>query len=188
MNYYIEIALHFDQEIGLDFLWKKVFMQVHLALVENSKGTIGVSFPECGNDYFPLGNKLRLFASSYQELKTLDLNNWLEKLWGYIDVSEIKPVPDGIKRYAKFTRRQVKTGKERLARRYAKRHNVTFNEALKYYENMEKKMLSLPFIKLQSLSTKQEMKIFIEKLTLEHPQKGSFNSYGLSSDATVPCF
>ena len=188
MNFYIEIKLQCDPEIGLGFLWKKVFTQVHLALVEHSKGAIGVSFPDYGDKFFPLGDTLRLFAPSQDELDTLNIEQWLNRLLDYVTISEIKKVPENVKSYAQFFRKQVKTGKERQARRYAKRHSISYEEALKRYKNMEEKTLSLPFVMLQSLSTKQEMQLFIERKLLDHELLGDFNSYGLSKDASIPLF
>ena len=188
MDYYIEIKLLNDPEIGLGFLWKKVFAQVHLALAERGGGTIGVSFPKYGDKVFPMGDTLRLFASTQDTLTALNLREWLARLQDYAAVSAIQKTPDNIQGYAQFSRKQAKTGKERQARRYAKRHHIDYEEALKHYENMEEKVLKLPFVMLQSLSSNQEMKLFVEKKPSATEVKGDFNSYGLSKEATVPWF
>ena len=188
MKHYIEIKLLHNPEIEFEFLWKKVFTQVHLALVESSKGSVGISFPKYGDTSFPLGDTLRLFASSQKELEALKIGQWLDRLQDYITVTEIREVPENVKGYAKFIRKQVKTGKERQARRYAKRHDVTYEEALKRYADMEEKTLPLPFIVLQSLSTDQEMKLFVERVMINDDISGDFNSYGLSKGGVVPIF
>lgn len=188
MNYYIEIRLLHDAETGLGFLWKKVFTQIHLALAERGNGGVGVSFPKYGDTVFPMGDTMRLFASTQDALATLNLGEWLARLRDYVAVSAIQKTPDNIKEYAQFSRKQVKTGKERQARRYAKRHNMGYEEALKHFDTMEEKVLNLPFIMLQSLSSAQEMKLFVEKQRTRTEVRGEFNSYGLSKEATVPWF
>jgi CRISPR-associated endonuclease Csy4 len=188
MNYYIEIKMQCDPEIGLGFLWKKVFTQIHLALAERGNGGVGVSFPKYGDTVFPMGDTLRLFASTQDALTALNLGEWLARLQDYVAISAIQKTPDSLQEYAQFSRKQVKTGQERQARRYAKRHNITYEEALKKYSDMEEKTLSLPFIMTQSLSTGQEMKLFIQKSLTETQTEGEFNSYGLSQKASVPCF
>ena len=66
MKYYQEISLLPNVDIGLYFLWQKVFQQIHLALVENKgtekAGEVGVAFPEYNANKFSLGTKLRLLA------------------------------------------------------------------------------------------------------------------------------
>lgn len=188
MDYYIEIKLQCDPEISLGFLWKKVFTQVHLALAERGNGGVGVSFPKYGDKIFPMGDTLRLFAGSEEALEALKIDGWMVRFRDYVTVSEIQKTPGDINEYALFSRKQVKTGKERQARRYAKRHNVDYGEALKIYDSMEEKVLKLPFIMLQSLSSNQEMKLFVGKSQSIIEKPGDFNSYGLSKEATVPWF
>jgi CRISPR-associated endonuclease Csy4 len=188
MKYYIGITLLPDAEIGLGFLWKKVFTQVHLALAERGGGSIGVSFPKYGDKVFPMGDALRLFAGNEEALEALKIDEWMTRLRDYVTISGIQKTPDTIQEYVLFSRKQVKTGKERQARRYAKRHQVDYEEALKHYDNMEEKILNLPFVMLQSLSSNQEMKLFVEKRRSTTEKIGDFNSYGLSKEATVPWF
>jgi CRISPR-associated endonuclease Csy4 len=188
MKYYIEIRLIDEIEIGLDFLWQKLYTQIHLALVEQGEGHVGVSFPKYGDSMFPLGDTLRLFAESEEALAALNIKKWLARLIDYLEIMPIQKVPDTVSGYALFTRKQVKTGKERQARRYAKRHNISYEEALKKYSVMEEKVSTLPFVMMQSLSSGQEMKLFIQKSAVETQTEGEFNSYGLSLNASVPCF
>ena len=89
MKYYQEIRLLADAEASLGFLWQKIYQQIHLALAENKVGehesAIGLSFPgyyvpkEKGKKQqgkgFPLGDKIRLFANSKEELEKLELED-----------------------------------------------------------------------------------------------------------------
>jgi len=200
MKYYIEIKLFSDTEITLGFIWKKLYAQIHLALVEvrdeNNLVSVGLSFPQYQLSEFPLGDKLRLFAKSKEELETLDLNRWLARLLDYVEVSEIKEVPSNVNEFVSFRRKQFKSNSEmrRLAKRYAKRNAITEEEALRNFELTEKKYNKLkdenklPYINVKSLSTDRELKFFIQKSELNEHKIGLFSTYGLSNESTVPSF
>jgi len=166
---------------------------VLLALVEvrdeNNLVSIGLAFPKYSNDRF-LGDTLRIFAPTKEALEKLDLNRWIARLLDYLDVSEIKEVPNNIKEYTSFRRKQFKTNIERLARRQAKRKGISYEEALKNYKDFdeEKKKTRLPFVNIKSLSSDKELKLFIQKSEKKEPKKGLFSTYGLSKETTVPLF
>ena len=193
MNYYVDIKLLIDTEITLGFVWKKLYAQIHLALVEvrdeNNLTSIGLGFPKYSNDRF-LGDTLRIFASTKEELEKLNLNRWVARLLDYLTVSDIKEVPTNVTEFVSFRRKQFKTNAERLARRQAKRKNISFEEALKNYENFdeEKKKTKLPYINVKSLSSDKELKVFIEKINQIEPKEGLFSTYGLSKETTIPWF
>jgi CRISPR-associated endonuclease Csy4 len=195
MNYYVDIKLLTDTEITLGFVWKKLYTQIHLALVEvrdkNNLTSIGLGFPRYSNDRF-LGDTLRIFAPTKEELEKLNLNHWIARLLDYLTVSDIKEVPSNVTEFVSFRRKQFKTNAERLARRQAKRKGISYEEALKNYENFDeeekKKKNRLPFINIKSLSSNREMKIFIEKSKAKEESQGLFSTYGLSSESTVPWF
>jgi len=194
MNYYIDIKLLTDTEISHSFLWKKLYAQIHLALVEvrdeNDLVSIGLAFPKYSDDRF-LGDTLRLFSVTKEELESLKLEQWLSRLEEYLFVGKIKEVPPTTE-FVSFKRKQFKTNVERLARRQAKRKGISYEEALKNYENFDeeekKKKNRLPYINVKSLSSDKEMKIFIEKSNAKEEKKGLFSTYGLSSESTVPWF
>jgi len=194
MNYYVDIKLLTDTEITLGFVWKKLYAQIHLALVEvrdkDNLVSIGLGFPKYSDDRF-LGDTLRIFAPTKEELEQLDLNRWVERLLDYLTVSELKEVPTTTE-FVSFRRKQFKTNAERLARRQAKRKGISYEEALKNYENFDeeekKKKNRLPYINVKSLSSDREMKIFIERSKAKEESQGLFSTYGLSSESTVPWF
>jgi CRISPR-associated endonuclease Csy4 len=193
MKYYVDIALISNEEIDLGFLWRKLYAQIHLALVEvrneDNLVSVGLSFPNYSKDRF-LGDRLRLFASTKKELERLKLEEWLSRLEGYVFLGEIKEVPSDVTKFVSFRRKQFKTNTERLARRQAKRKGISYEEALKNYENFdeEKKKTKLPYINVKSLSSDREMKVFIEKSEEKESKNGLFSTYGLSSESTVPWF
>ena len=200
MNFYQELTFVSNAEVNLGFIWEKVFQQLHITLVENKIGVnesaIGFSFVSYGVHQFPLGNKLRLFANSENELVKLDIHECLKRLNDYCHVGFIKPVPADIKQYALFKRKIVKTIKSK-AKRKAKYLNKPYDEVLssllKDGEPIKKK---LPYINVESLSTKKRFDqnvsypflLFIEQTLFDSPQDGSFDCYGLSKTATVPWF
>jgi len=193
MNYYVDIKLLTDTEISLGFVWKKLYAQIHLALVEvrdeNNLVSIGLGFPKYSNDRF-LGDTLRIFAPTKEALEKLDLNRWIARLLDYLIVSEIKEVPTHINEYVSFGRQQFKTNRETLARRQAKRKGISYEEALQNYANFDenKNKTKLPYINIKSLSTDREMKVFIKKSEPKEREDGLFSTYGLSNKSTVPWF
>ena len=179
MNHYLEITLLPNYEINLFSLWSKTFQQIHLGLVEiqdaQKRVPIGLSFPEykMGKKFSILGSKLRLFAADEAALTRFDVASRLSRLSDYVHCTGIRPVPSTIKGYAIYQREQPKTGRERLARRYAKRHNLDYETAfngkvelcakhdnatecermLMSYSEMPHKTITTPFIRLKSLSS-----------------------------------
>ena len=103
---------------------------------------IGVSFPEyvIGEKYSVLGGKLRLFAQDEATLAQFDAAKWLSRLSDYVHCTSIRPLPERLTGYAIYQREQPKTNKERLARRYAKRHNIDYDTALLHYGDMAYKL------------------------------------------------
>ena len=192
MAYYQEIALHHRARIGLYDFWQKLYQQIHFALVENKKqknvSKIGISFPEYNAEEFLLGTKLRLFADDEQSLLAIQSEKWLNRLSEYVHVKQIAPVPEILGGYACFRQVKMKGSKEKLARRRAKRHGETFEQALAHFDNYKEQHTKLPYINMNSQSNGQHFRLFIEKQIQKQQQKGYFSCYGLSNTSTVPLF
>jgi CRISPR-associated endonuclease Csy4 len=194
MKHYIEITLLPNPDINLFGLWSKVFQQIHLGLVEaqddQGRIPIGVSFPEyvTGEKYSVLGGKLRLLANDEVTLSRFNASQWLSRLSDYVHCTGIRPVPEKLTGYAIYQREQPKTSNERLARRYAKRHNVDYDTALLRYSTMTHKTIATPFIRLKSLSGDQEFCLWIKKTVVSELSGTTFSSYGLSAASSVPEF
>ena len=214
MKVYQEIKLLESPEIPLNFLWEKVFQQIHLGLVEmqNEQGRvpIGLSFPDyvSGEKFSLLGGKLRLLANDEASFSQFNATKWLSRLTDYVHCTSIRPVPEKVTGYAIYQREQPKTNKERLARRYAKRHNVDYDLALNgmvtlsvkslqnpectkaemRYSEMKHQTITAPFIRLKSLSGGNEFCLWIKKTVVTEPFDIAFSSYGLSTKSTVPEF
>lgn len=195
MIYYQEILIKPSFDISVYFIWEKLFKQIHLAIASTTKDkshfNIGVSFPgyDLRNKRNGLGNLLRLHAKSEEALVSLNITDSLRSLTDMLEIVPIASVQaDKIECYAIFRRKQVRSSSERLARRYAKRHQLSYTEAVKIYNDKEDELTSLPFINFDSLSTGSRFKLFIERKKVVTAVDGYFNSYGLSQQATVPLF
>jgi len=192
MNFYIEITLLPGVDVGLYFLWEKVFQQIHKGLVSikgtEEKGPVGLSFPEYDTKRNQLGAKVRLFA--YDE-KTLDELNSKRLLSGYLDyvhLTRSRSVPNSILSYACYKRHQPKSSIERLARRKAKREGRSEEEALKLLQPFQEQRVRTPYINMCSISSKHRFRLFIYKQKFQSPVNGGFSCYGLSGNSTVPEF
>ena len=200
MKFYQEITLIDQAEISLYFIWSKLYTQLHIGLAEikdvNEKVNIGISFPkyiyEQGNETkkskVHLGDKLRIFAETQADLEKLNIHKWLERLTDYLHIISIREVPETkITGYATYSRKQIKTNAERLARHRVKRGDIGFDEALARYSNVVT-TTDLPYIQMKSLTSDKSFKLFIEKKNANQSENQVFSTYGLSSESSVPEF
>ena len=80
------------------------------------------------------------------------------------------------------------SGAERATRRLIKRHpELNYETELARLQALNAHS-PLPFIQLNSLSSKQAFRLFIAKSEATVVQTGDFGTYGLSNSATVPDF
>lgn len=202
MKKYVEITLLPDAETPLYFLWEKLYPQLHLALVEvaDAKGkvNVAVSFPKYHQEKRRLGDKLRLFGESEQNLEALQLSKWLSRLADYVHVKKIQDVPAEVEGYAFFSRLIEKGSDEKLARRRAKKLGVSYEEALAFFQDKKERLQPkrdahlYPFISTRSLGTdagENKYPITIVRTETDNLVLGEgFSTYGLSSDSSVPIF
>ena len=195
MSHYQELTLLQHEEVPLYALWGKVYTQIHLALTELQAalgtGKVGVAFPEYRFDAEAqsghLGRKLRVFADDVAVLQQLNLAQHLRRYVDYVQLSAVSAVPaeHGLACYARV---QVKSGAERAARRLIKRHpELDYETELARMQALSVHSV-LPFLQLNSLSSKQRFRLFIAKSEATVEQTGDFGAYGLSNSATVPDF
>ncbi len=191
MKAYIEITLLPDIDVPLNFLWQKVYQQLHLGFVEMKKedGTqpIGVSLPKYDALAFTLGDKLRLFAHDSKMLEQFNAKFWLKKLSNYVHVTGVRDVPEKVK-YGCFQRVQLKTNTLRLARRKAKRENIDLENALLSFHKFDERKTDVPFVVIKSVSTREMFRLFILYNEQDTQKQGDFSTYGLSDKTTVPIF
>lgn len=192
MNYYLDITLLPDAEIGLYFLWEKVYQQIHLGLVEmqdiTGKIPVGIALPAYDAEAHQLGNKLRLLTENEAHLENLNASHWLSRLSDYVHVTGIRQVPTGVQIYACYPRLQPKSNNARLARRKAKRENISVEQALAAFEKHPEQRIDSPYVWIKSQSSGERFRLFIGYVqAIQRPSAG-FSAYGLSSHSSVPIF
>lgn len=193
MWFYQEVILQPTEDIAISFLWAKVYRQIHLALVnsKDAQGVIrcGVAFPEYSDVQPTLGRTLRLLASEESDLQHLNLTDALKHLApDYVKIKAIHPVPiRACKGFVTYSRYQPEAAAARKARRYAKRHSVSIENAQKIFPVATNKT-RYPYIQLESMSNHHRFSLFIQKQeAVEHPCEG-FSAYGFSRRSSVPDF
>ncbi len=188
MDYYQDLKILDDPEFPPSMLMNALFAKLHRVLVKLESNKIGVSFPNVVQDKKFLGDVLRLHGTS-DTLNKLQEQNWLKGMRDHLEISDSKVIPADAK-HCRVRRVQAKSNAERLRRRYLKRHkSVTENDVLAMIPSSMEKRLSYPFIQMNSESTDQRFRLFIEHLPAQQVAvQGEFNSYGLSRNATIPWF
>jgi len=184
MNYYVDVFILANPELLDHILMCELLQRLHNALVDLGNGEIGVSFPRFNTN---LGNHLRLHGNLHilQRLMSFD---WIGTVQDHVKTTSIHPIPQKVE-YRNIRRVQCKSSIERLMRRSVKKGWLTKEEADEKIENSKDCVLNLPYVKLRSHSTKQLFRLFIgHGPILSESVPGSFSTYGLSSQATVPWF
>lgn len=188
MDHYQDIKILPDSEFPLPMLMNALFAKLHRTLVQINSNSIGISFPKVVSERPSLGDLFRLHGTQ-SNLQQLQSQNWLQGMRDHTDVKDIARVPSGTQ-HCRVRRVQAKSSVERLRRRYCKRHEgVTAADVASLIPNSVEKRLSLPYLQLKSESTGQRFCLFIEhQQVLAQVTMNDFNSYGLSSQSTVPWF
>ncbi|WP_109441663.1 type I-F CRISPR-associated endoribonuclease Cas6/Csy4 [Acinetobacter haemolyticus] len=203
MNYYIELTLIDSPDFSLFELWSKVYTQLHIAFAEhsNEQGRIsfGVSFPQYRMNEQKkigfLGTKIRVFASSENQLQQLNLGKWLERFIDYVHITQPREIPQAkINGYAHYYRVNPKMSVEERIVHQAQRRNISLDEAKQHFKQYVEQPIGEPYVSLKSLSAKREQNIdrpyrlYIGKSVADQAKVGMFGTYGLSRMATVPEF
>ncbi|WP_435980588.1 type I-F CRISPR-associated endoribonuclease Cas6/Csy4 [Psychrobacter sp. DM4] len=196
LTHYQEITIIPDPEIAPYFIWSKLFTQLHIALAEarnvHSIKSIGVSFPDYHFDEkgksSKLGLKLRVLAISQQDLETLNLDKWLERLTDYVHVKRIAEVGDKAKGHV-IVRRYRHKNVLKQAEAFAEYKGITLDAALIHCAKHKQDNKPYPYISLRSISNNQPYALSIIQEMVDDETQGSFNSYGINNavdEVTVP--
>ncbi len=192
MQVYIDITLLPNAEAEPHFLLSKVFQKLHLALVENQDANglspVGITFPEFNEKEHTLGSKIRLFATDEKSMAHLNVQRWLNRFSDYVHITSIRPVPENITTYVRFSRIRTKTSKERLARRASRRHGISIDQALKERESFRPEYTKAPFIWMKSLSSDNQFRLFIAREEATEMGDPCFTTYGLAKNGALPNF
>lgn len=187
MNHYIDIRLRPDPEFSAAHLMAALFSKLHRVLAQRGELQVGVSFPLMEQQHAGLGGVMRLFGDA-KPLDMLMAEPWLLGMRDHTEVGAITLVPD-YAQYRQLKRVQAKSSPERLRRRSIKCLGISEQEAKTRIPDSAAKWLNLPYLQLQSGSTGQRFRLFLELGPLQQaPQPGLFNRYGLSPSATIPWF
>ena len=183
MNYYIDIEVLPDLEIGAQHLLNNVFAKCHRAISQHGEGRVGLSFPQYKK---MLGRVLRLHGSA-ADLDRLMSLNWLAGLKDYCCCSDVSEVPANTA-YRTVSRFQRKSAHNKRKRSVAKGW-LTQEQAMEAIPDTQQQDITYPFIALNSLSNKNPMRIYIKLGPVQsEPSNGTFGSYGLSPITTIPWF
>ncbi|OBX79020.1 type I-F CRISPR-associated endoribonuclease Cas6/Csy4 [Moraxella atlantae] len=197
MKYYQEITLIAD-DIPFFELWSKVYTQLHIALadIKNQHGIdgIGISFPNYkyeekdGKTFATLGNKLRVFANTIDELDKLALPVWLARLIDYVHLTTVKEVGDKATGNVVVRRYRYKDFDKKVAE-FAQFKGISEEKALAHCRTHKRPIKRYPFITLKSETNHSDFKLSIWQEATQHPKTGGFNTYGINNqtnNVTVP--
>ncbi|MGB3394542.1 MAG: type I-F CRISPR-associated endoribonuclease Cas6/Csy4 [Stenotrophomonas sp.] len=186
-GHYIDLHIMPDPESGTAQLLGTLYDRLHLALVQQRRDDIGVSFPRYSTNPRAIGGVLRLHGSG-DALRDFLQTDWLKGMRDHVRLTEITLVPaDALHRTVH--RRQFKTNADRLRRRRMRRKGETEQQATKAIPATVERRPDLPFVYLHSRSTGQPFCLFIALgPLLQTPVAGVFNSHALSTTTTIPWF
>lgn len=190
--YYSEITLLPAPEISQAFLLSKLFSSIHNRLVEfkDDKGNvpIGLSFPEYSTKDKTLGKKLRMFAQKSEILEEFDIKGTLRIYAEYAHFTGIREAPEKNLTYVQFTRVQPSPTPERLARRKAKRMNISYETAVEMIPEYVPEQITLPYVMIKSMSTNKGFSLYVKRNQSHTIEPFIFNTYGLSKGGAIPEF
>ena len=187
MDHHLDIRLLPDPEFPPSMLMNALFAKLHRALVDLDSTAIGVSFPDHTLEPLTLGQRLRLHGEARALTDLMD-RDWLRGMRDHIRLHGPAEIAGGAPHRA-VRRVQAKSSPERLRRRLIKRKGIDQVAASAAIPDQAAERLDLPFVTLQSRSSGQTFRLFIEHgPTQPEPTPGPFGHYGLGRGATVPWF
>jgi CRISPR-associated endoribonuclease Cas6/Csy4 subtype I-F len=178
-------------EIAEAVILSKLYKLIHTICVENKESdsfcSIGLSFPKYSTDKDnkTLGNQVVLFSTQDDLLKKIDIQGRInsKNLGDYFHVADIVDKPSAEIKLFHRARYKGDASKRRLIKRYAKRNDVSIDEASNYYES--KKLASTdtkaPYARVFSTSTCEEFPIYIEPVDKELTGDTRFTMYALAN-------
>lgn len=191
LTHYLDVSLRFDADLQPAHALAALFTRLHLYLARNGTGAIAVSFPEtirnAAGEARQLGRVLRLHGTAEALMPLTQAATWGGAAT-VGDIGAVKTLPARVLHH-RIRRVQVDSNPERLMRRAMRRKGLTEAEGRENYARARAGATALPFIPISSQSTGQSFRLFLD---VGPPQtesyEGRFNAYGLSQEATVPCF
>lgn len=188
MNYYIDIELFPKKELRENILLNQLYTEFHQRLYKLDDNSIGVSFP---NYRLKLGDIFRIHGDK-ASLEALQSVQWIKKYEKNYHISTIQPIPSNVK-HRKISRIQQNMSQSKL-RRLLKRTEegkggLNPEDVKKYTIKMLEGGLDNPFVELISGSSgKRHRRYFAFGEIQDNAIEGTFDTFGLSKEATVPWF
>lgn len=183
MDHYIDILIKPATELTQSQLMSLLYNKFHNALVQINMKKIGVSFPQC---QIKPGCVFRIHGDMIS-LNKLQDSNWLDGIAQYFQINDLKLVPAAVE-YRTISRFRTNMSKSKLAR-LKRRGTINADEEKVYKAKMFAQGLTNPYFDLESGSTGQRFRLFIQMSQLrEEHSVGDFDTYGLSKVATIPWF
>jgi len=183
VEHYAEVSFGETQRRDYGKRLSEIFQAAHRALNKAGEGLVGLSFPDWAHGAtsagVSLGQRFYLVSSDADVLKGVVLE--LQEEQTPLILSEIRPVPADAGR-AIFCR-------SRQHQRYF--HHQRHGDEQGKADAAEKlgDLRAIPTVRIASKSTRQSFRIAIDCRPPESEVEGSsFNSYGLSSNLSVPVF
>ena len=201
MDSYLDITLHAPTRVDLRQAAGRVLHILHSLLTNSATaGKVGVAFPEWQPNVLEGGHIVQ-GGSVGHVIRMAGPGSGLEYiaedavLIGYLGdgwngrMGGIKPLPN-TDTHVRFARdRRMERTSKRYRQREAKRRTEQFSGVSVRDRSISGADLAETLhILLPSLSTGQYFPLNIRREEMNAPVSGSFNSYGLSSTATVPLF
>lgn len=178
MDHYIEISLKNCDKRYINQIINEIISFIHKQIIFIAPGKIGISFPDY--DEF-LGTRIRIHGSEdlLKQIQTFNLA-YIKGVY----YTEVLKIPDDVS-FAVFSRKRPSKQNSKL-KRYQKKGIMV--DSKKYIREMCREVLEFPYFNASSTSTKQSYKVFVSYKKVDKFNEGKFDSFGLSSEATVPLF
>lgn len=195
MNHYLDIRLLPDADFAAPVLLNALYAKLHRVLVSRQETGIGVSFPlyeaagenaEGQKQHASFGLTLRLHGNE-ATLTQLMETRWMSGFSDYTMTGRVLAVPTE-NHPIRVIRRQTKGRPDKERERLMRRKGISEADAKQLISNRPAPKLNLPFVTLDSNSTRQRFFLFIEQKTADQHTQGEFNAYGLSQTATLPAW
>ena len=183
MDHYIDIRIKPNADMRSNFILNKVYTQLHEILWDLKTDDLGVSFPEWK---VLLGQVVRLHAHKAR-LESLETPQWLGNLATHCTMSKLQNIPSNVQ-YRCISRTRPNMSQSKL-KRLIQRGSISSDEVKHYRTKMFASGVDNPYLELESSSNGHKYRRYLQfSELLNKPQQGSFDSFGLSKEATIPWF
>jgi CRISPR-associated endonuclease Csy4 len=187
MNHYLDLRIQPDPEFTEVVLRAALIQKLHRALVQTRLTDVGIGFPKWVVETHKLGNLTRLHGSQ-QSLQTLQATDWLRGMRDHLVIGDVQLAP-ATSEHRHIKRLRPVVNMERIKRRQLRRHPDQVAEIEERFKGAHAQKIKAPLIRLYSSSTGETFPLLLELgPSSKDAVAGSFNSYGLSTTATVPWF